>query len=90
MRPVLSESLLCTQWVANDPKFLHANSEDSYQSGRPLRLIRVFARRTGHSVGFVVLWLIYGFDWLHQRKELLVLNCEFEVCYDRIEIFVNI
>ena len=30
---VCSESSLCAQWVAKDPKFLHANSEDSDQTG---------------------------------------------------------
>ena len=29
IRPVWSESLLCTQWVAKDPSFLHADSKDS-------------------------------------------------------------
>ena len=28
IRPVCSESLLCAQWVAKDPSFLHADSED--------------------------------------------------------------
>ena len=28
IRPVWSESLLCAQWVAKDPKFLHADNED--------------------------------------------------------------
>ena len=37
--PVCSESLLCTQWVAKDPGFLHADSEDSDQTGRMPRLI---------------------------------------------------
>ena len=44
--PVWSESLLCTQWVAKDPRFLHADSEDSDQTGRMPRLIWVFAGRT--------------------------------------------
>ena len=30
--PVSSESLLCAQWVAKDPSFLHADSEDSDQT----------------------------------------------------------
>ena len=41
--PVWSESLLCTQWVAKDPSFLHADSEDSDQSGGMPRLFWVFA-----------------------------------------------
>ena len=32
IRPVWSESSLCAQWVAKDPSFLHANSEDSDQA----------------------------------------------------------
>ena len=28
IRPVCSESSLCSQWVAKDPSFLHADSED--------------------------------------------------------------
>ena len=42
--PVWSESLLCTQWVAKDPSFPHADSEYSDQIGRMPRLI--FAWRT--------------------------------------------
>ena len=34
-----SESSLCAQWVAKDPSFLHADSEDSDQTGRMPRLI---------------------------------------------------
>ena len=32
--PVWSESSLCTQWVAKDSSFLHADSADSDQTGR--------------------------------------------------------
>ena len=46
IRPVWSESSLCAQCVANDPRFLHADSEDSDQTGRMPRLIWVFAGRT--------------------------------------------
>ena len=35
----LSESSLCTEWVAKDPSFLHADSEDSDQTGQMPRLI---------------------------------------------------
>ena len=58
--PVWSESSLCTQWVAKDPIFLHADSQDSDQTGRIPRLIWVFAGRTGHFVGFVVRWFIFS------------------------------
>ena len=46
IRPVCSEFSLCAQWVAKDPSFLHADSEDSDQTGRMPRLIWVFGRRT--------------------------------------------
>ena len=45
IRPVWSESSLCAQWVAKDPRFLHPDSEDSDQTGRMPRLIWVFAGR---------------------------------------------
>ena len=54
IRPVWSESLLCTQWVAKDPMLIHADSEDSDQTERIPRLIWVFAGRTGHFVSFVM------------------------------------
>ena len=41
--PVWSESSLCAQWVTKNPSFLHADSEDSDQTGRMPRLIWVFA-----------------------------------------------
>ena len=46
IRPVWSESSLCAQWVAKDLSILHADSEEPDQTGRMLRLIRVFAGRT--------------------------------------------
>ena len=45
-RPVWSESSLCAQWVAKDPRFLHADSEDFDQTGRMPKLIWIFAGRT--------------------------------------------
>ena len=44
--PVWSETSLCAQWVAKDPSILRADSEDSDQTGRMPRLIRVFTGRT--------------------------------------------
>ena len=46
IRPVWSVSSLCTQWIAKDTSFLHADSEDSDQTGRMPRLSWVFAGRT--------------------------------------------
>ena len=55
---VWSESSLCAQWVAKDPRFLHADSKDSDQTGQMPRLIWVFTGRTCHFVGFVMSWPI--------------------------------
>ena len=46
LRSAWSESSLCAQWVAKGPMFLHAESEDSNQTGWMPRLIWVFAGRT--------------------------------------------
>ena len=53
------QSSLCAQWVAKDPSFLHADSEDTDQTGQMPSLIRVFAGCTGHFIGFVVRWLTW-------------------------------
>ena len=37
--PSLIRVLLCAQWVAKDPGFLHVDNEDSDQTGRMPRLI---------------------------------------------------
>ena len=71
IRLVWSESSLCIQWVAKDPSFLHVDSEDSDQTGRMPRLIWVFAGRTCHFVGYVMLRLIW-FIWT--LENLLVLT----------------
>ena len=52
---------MCARWVAKDPSFLRADSEDSDQTGRMPRLVCVFADRTGYFVGFVVRLLSYTF-----------------------------
>ena len=53
-----------TQWVAEDPMFLHVDDKDSDQTGRMPRLIWVFAGHTYHIDGFVMRRLILtaGFD----------------------------
>ena len=53
IRPVWSESSLCAQWIANDPRVFHADSEDSDQTGRMPRLICVSAGRT------VIFWFFH-------------------------------
>ena len=70
IRPVWSESSLCAQWVAKVPSFLHADSEDSDQTGRMPRLIWVFDGRTCHIVGFVMRRL----KWAKQSYEIAALS----------------
>ena len=55
--PVWSEFTLCAQWVAKEPRFLHADSEDwsdwaDAQADLSLRWMH------SHIVGFVMKWLI--------------------------------
>ena len=40
------QSSLCVQWIAKDPRFHHADSEDADQTGRMPKLIWGFAERT--------------------------------------------
>ena len=66
--PVWSESSLCTHWVAMDPRFLHADNEDSDQTGWTPRLIWVFARRR-----LILLVLSY-------RGSFFLPNCTWTKC----------
>ena len=54
IRQIWSGFFLCAQWVANDLRFLHANSEYSDPTGRMPRLIWIFFGRIVHLVCFVV------------------------------------
>ena len=83
--PVWTESLLCIQWVAKDPSFLHADSEDSDQIGRMPSLIWVFAGRTYHFLGFVVHWLKWERIGIpcHEKGEvwdMLAANVQISLC----------
>ena len=75
--PVWSESSLCAQWIAKDPSFLHADSEDwsdwvDTQADLSLRWAH------NHIVGFVTRWLIlYPFviltiRWLNYHSVLTI------------------
>ena len=59
IHPVWSESSLCAQWVAKDPRFLHADNKDSDQTGRMDAQADLSLRWAHtHFVGFVMRWLI--------------------------------
>ena len=64
IRPVWSESSLCAQWVAEDPRFLHVDSEDSDQTGRMPRLIWVFAGCT-----LILLVLSWRGSYINVKKK---------------------
>ena len=57
------QSSQCAQWVAKNPSFLHADSEDSHQTGRMPRLIWVFAGRT-------VILLVLSWGGLFLRRSV--------------------
>ena len=81
IRPVWSESSLCAHWVAKGPSFLHADSEDSDQTGRMPRLIWVFDGRNAimlvlsrggsfvfQTVAMVLNWPIKGWEKTTTKK----------------------
>ena len=52
IRPVWSESSLCAQCVAKDPMLLHADSDDSDQTGRMLTaILLVLSCRGSYTLG---------------------------------------
>ena len=73
---VWSEYLLCAQWVAKDPSFLHVESKDSDQTGWMPRLIWVFADRK-----VILLVLSWGSSNIIIRKGgyLVIIKGEFSI-----------
>ena len=79
IRPVWSESLLCAQWVAKYPQFLHAESEDSDQTGQMPRLIWVFS-------GCTLTLLVLSCDSCHGSFVILMVKLH----YSNFRIFTAI
>ena len=75
IRPVWSESSLCTQWVDKGPSFLYADSEDSDQTGRMPRLIRVFAGHTVILLVFVMRRLKYLYEGDSENDNIMRKTC---------------
>ena len=79
-----NQSLLYTQWVAKDPSFLHADSEDSDQTERMLRLICFFflfaygIAERGSSVRCESAWYVdgRGFDPHAQQYSFMEIGHE--------------
>ena len=65
--PSLIRESQCVQWLAEDPMFLHTDSEDSDQTCQIPRLIWVILGRICHVVGFIMRRLInnscFNFQW---------------------------
>ena len=72
IRPVWSESSLCAQWVAKDPNFLHADNEDSDQTGRMPSLIWVFVGRTAILLVLSCRGSLSLLCWFSPEKKFLV------------------
>ena len=73
IRPVWSESSLFAQLVAKDPRFLHADSKDSDQTGRMPRPIWVFAGRL-----VILLVLSWGGSFIVDETTIMNMNFRFD------------
>ena len=70
------QSSLCAKWVAKDHSFLHADSEDSDQTGRMPRLIWVFC------------WAHMPFCWFcHDAAHFILLRYESDDNYESRSVF---
>ena len=83
--PVWSESSLCAHWLAKDLSFLHADSEDSDQTGR------IFAGRTCDFLGFAMRRLILKEKFWKIVPELSEkLSCYFRIYrHDQLSYLVE-
>ena len=84
--PVWSEPSLCAQWIAKDPRYIHADGEDSDQTGRMLRLIWVFTGRIYHFIGFVMLRLILSGSQKSKQSEVSWVNV---ILWDAVQQSLN-
>ena len=82
IRPDWSESSLYAQLVAKDPIFLHADSEDSDQTGRMPRLIWVFAGRTA-----ILLVLSRGGSYVNLMNDLIQQNRALMLMSDSVLLY---
>ena len=75
IRQVWSESLLCAQWVAKDPRFINVDSVDSDQTRWMPRLIWILTGRTCHFVGYVMWWLMWLYCLSQGTANLTEMMC---------------
>ena len=83
------ESSLSAQWVAKDPSFHNADSEDSDQTGQMPRLIWVFARMICHFIGFVMRRLNYLPEVDSRYVFYLVANPEDRFSRDEAHMYIQ-
>ena len=100
IHPVWSESALCAEWVAKDPRFLHADSEVSDHSGRMSRLISLrwahmplcwFCYEAAHIMSFSNFWTITAFFYKTQmhltwQKTVTVCLFRFNVAFNNFSV----
>ena len=68
IHPVWSESSLCAQWVAKDPKFLHADSKsEDWSDLADAQADLSLHWAHSHFVGFVMRWLISYITFQHRQ-----------------------
>ena len=65
IHPVRSESSLCAEWVAKDPSFLHADSEDSDQTGLMPK------------ADLILRWVHMPFCWFCHEAAHIVMFCKY-------------
>ena len=87
--PVWSGPSLCVEWIAKDPRHIHADGEDSHQTGRMHRLIWVFTGRTCHFIGFVMLRLILSGSQKSKWSEVSWVNVVSRKQWDAVQKSLN-
>ena len=73
--PVWSESSVCTHWVAKDPNFLHADSEDSDQTGWMMVMDQHYWKNVDKTINF--------------NMPFFVLSSVYYVCFKSESIIVR-
>ena len=77
IRPVWSESSLCAQWVANDPSFLHADSEDWSDWTDAQANLSLRSDWSDAQANLSLRWAHMPFRWFcHEAAQMHVYMCE--------------
>ena len=79
--PVWSESSLCAQWVAKDPRFLHADSKDSWADWADAQADLSLRWMQAHFVGFVMSRFTSSSTWWLHNYIQRITNCMTQVLF---------